>query len=178
MSEPPCRGRGIYSHNIPTSRATSTMKSTRRLQGRNPTIDDLLPPSAGQSCFRGIPAALSPRLGRASRDHLPRRDQRLRPTGQGDHYSLSVGNASPSRLLGTARTIQTRPISFLSGRESPQVRLLPLRRRPADLHRYAVRLDRGAARPGHDPPAISVGIGFRSPGCARMPLSPCGPETA
>jgi hypothetical protein len=59
-----------------------------------------------------------------------------------------VGHASPSRVLGGPRALRSRPLRH--GRRAPPLRLVPVRRRAARLHRPALLDARGGARARHD----------------------------
>ena len=66
-----------------------------------------------------------------------------------------MGGAPRPPMVARARPLQARTLAG-AGRRSPEVRILPLRRRHARLHRRSVRVDRGHSAGRHHRAALAI----------------------
>src|SRR5207247_9246474 len=74
-----------------------------------------------------------------------------------------VGDAPRPALLSGAVPLRSRTLRAGGARGAPEVRLLPVRRRAARVHRRVVRLDGRDPRAGDDRRALQAAPGARRP---------------
>ena len=106
---------------------------------------------------QGGDAALSARLGNRAPDGHGRPGRRLRHPARGRRRGQRAGHAPPPGLLGGPGALRPGALHpGARGRPAP-ARLLPLRHRPAGVHRAVLLHARGRDRAGDGRPALRAG---------------------
>ena len=168
------RGPGLLARHPDVERG-STPSSTPCSTGgarRRRTLPRL--PTRGRSS-RSRCAAIRPRGRRPPSARGLRRRRAPRPDGR--IVLMSQWSCIATRGSGRSRSASS-PSDGARSRGPPELRLLPVRRRRARVHRRRVRVDRGDDRARHPRPALAHGARIRSTQSSRYRSSPCEPGTA
>ncbi len=130
---------------------------SRVLDGRTPSVEDVPKLELTRDDHRRIDAPLSPGLDDGATRDRAAHDQRSHHRARRAGDRQPVDCASRQAVVDRSRHVQSG--SMVGEERSAEVRLLPVWRRLAHLHRRIVRVDRGDPAAGDDCAAVVVRAG-------------------
>ena len=146
---------------------------SRVLRGRAPTVADLAQLPYTEMVVRESHALVSAGGGIRAGADRGRPHRRIRRPPRQPCHRQHVRAAPRPALLRRSRTIRPRAFFSRLGRAHPALRLSPVRRRPARLHRQRLRHDGGAADTGDGRATLPVCRSSPVRRSCRCNWSPC-----